>query len=103
MCGRAGRPNYDDKGETVLIAASDFEASNVRDYYIYGEPEPIESQLLKTSNFHSHLLALISSTPGISLTILKIYSLKHLHLNKHPLKKFLKLFPCLLIFLTLRN
>ena len=68
MCGRAGRPNYDDKGETVLIAASDFEASNVRDYYIYGEPEPIESQLLKTSNFNSHLLALISSTPGISLT-----------------------------------
>ena len=68
MCGRAGRPNYDDKGEAVLIASSDFEASNIRDYYIYGEPEPIESQLLKTSTFNSHLLALISSTPGISLT-----------------------------------
>ena len=34
MCGRAGRPQYDDKGETILIANNESEQDSIIDNYI---------------------------------------------------------------------
>jgi helicase len=65
MCGRAGRPKYDDIGETVIIA-SHYDADEILYNYIKGEPEPLRSKLYNESALRFHLLATIASLPGIN-------------------------------------
>ena len=73
MSGRAGRPQYDDKGETILISNDEREQDSLFDHYIYGDVEDIESSLLiqdddgHFTHLYTHVLATISSSPfGIS-------------------------------------
>lgn len=65
-CGRAGRPKYDDIGETVIIAHNRYDVDEIFYNYIKGEPEPIRSKLHDESALRTHLLATIASFPGIT-------------------------------------
>lgn len=58
--GRAGRPQYDDFGEAVLIAKSYTESSTLFEKYIQAEPEPVVSKLGNESALRVHILASIS-------------------------------------------
>jgi helicase len=61
MAGRAGRPKYDQYGESVLIARTDTEKEALIDHYILSEPEEIYSKLASPIAIRSHLLAAIAS------------------------------------------
>ncbi len=61
MCGRAGRPKYDKRGEALLIARSQDELDTLFREFINAEPEPIISKLGSESALRIHLLAAISS------------------------------------------
>ncbi|MGB9659035.1 MAG: DEAD/DEAH box helicase [Nitrososphaerales archaeon] len=75
MCGRAGRPKYDDIGETVIIAHHQYDADEILYNYIKGEPEPLRSKLHDESALRTHLLATVASLPGITdAEILKLLS-----------------------------
>ena len=57
--GRAGRPQYDDFGEAVLIAKSHSEMSTLFEKYIQADPEPVMSKLDNESALRIHILASI--------------------------------------------
>ncbi|MEA3369628.1 MAG: DEAD/DEAH box helicase [Candidatus Ratteibacteria bacterium] len=61
MCGRAGRPQYDDYGEAVLVARSNQESEALFEEFILAEPEPITSKLENESALRTHLLSSIAS------------------------------------------
>ncbi len=61
MTGRAGRPQYDEFGEAILIAKNDDDASDLSDRYINGEVEDITSKLAIEPVLRMHTLALIAS------------------------------------------
>jgi len=71
-CGRAGRPQYDDYGEAIMIAknADDWV---LRETYIEGEIEPIESQLIQNRSLRIHALSLIAASPGIRESEIKTF------------------------------
>ncbi len=58
--GRAGRPQYDEYGEAVLMAKSLSESSLLFERYINASPEPITSKLGEESALRTHILASIS-------------------------------------------
>lgn len=66
MCGRAGRPKYDNFGEAITIAKNDDEREFLTEKYIFGEIEPIYSQLGIEPVLRFHILAAIAS--GFSRT-----------------------------------
>ncbi|MEM3073165.1 MAG: DEAD/DEAH box helicase [Nitrososphaerales archaeon] len=66
MCGRAGRPKFDEIGETILVASPSFTKEELFENYIKGEPEPITSQLAEEGTLRTHLLATVASIPGLS-------------------------------------
>lgn len=66
MCGRAGRPRFDEVGETILLASPSFAKEELFENYIQGKPEPITSQLSDEGVLRTHLLAMIASLPGLS-------------------------------------
>jgi len=59
--GRAGRPQYDKFGESILVARTEDEANKLVDRFIMGEPEKIKSKLAVEPVLRMHTLALISS------------------------------------------
>lgn len=59
--GRAGRPQYDEFGESILIARSEEDAQDLTDHFIMGETEDIRSKLAAESVLRMHTLSLISS------------------------------------------
>jgi helicase len=61
FAGRSGRPDYDEFGESILIARSEDEAQELTDKYILGEPEEIHSKLAFEPILRMHTLALIAS------------------------------------------
>ena len=61
MMGRCGRPQYDDFGEGIIIARSRENGEELKERYIYGEPEEIESKLMNEVSLRFHVLSLISS------------------------------------------
>jgi len=63
LCGRAGRPQYDDFGEAIIVGNSN--ASELIDHYINGEPEPIESKITEDKSLRIHVLSTIVINPGI--------------------------------------
>ena len=61
FCGRAGRPQYDSFGESILLAKSEDEAAELFQHYLKGDPEKINSKLFGESSLRTHSLSLISS------------------------------------------
>lgn len=63
LCGRAGRPQYDDYGEAIIVGNANVD--DIMDYYINGEPEPIESKITEDKSLRIHVLSVIVTNPGI--------------------------------------
>ncbi len=63
LCGRAGRPQYDKFGEAIIVG--NYNSSELIDYYVNGEPEPIESKITNDKSLRIHVLSLIVTKPGI--------------------------------------
>ncbi len=61
MAGRAGRPKYDEWGESVLVARSSEELDMLMEEYVRAEPERIVSKLASERSLRSHALAAIAS------------------------------------------
>ena len=66
MAGRAGRPQYDDHGETVMIPPPSAPAADFLEHYVREPPEPIESRLADESAMRSHTLATVATGSGLS-------------------------------------
>jgi len=66
MAGRAGRPQYDDHGETVMIPPQSAPSADFLEHYAKEPPEPIESRLSDESAMRSHTLATIATGSGLS-------------------------------------
>jgi len=64
--GRAGRPSYDEFGESVLIARTEDDAHDLTDHFIMGQPEDIQSKLALEPVLRMHTLALIATEFCIS-------------------------------------
>ena len=64
MCGRAGRPQYDDEGESIIVAKGS--PNQYLEHYVDGIPESIESQILEESSLRIHLLGLIATSSTFS-------------------------------------
>lgn len=70
MCGRAGRPKYDDYGEAVMVAKGYEERSHLLDSYVLAQPEAVYSKLAVESALRTHTLSTIAtgyadSYPGL--------------------------------------
>ncbi len=64
MAGRAGRPQYDEYGETVMVPPPSLGAEEAMRHYVESSPEPIESRLGGERGMRVHLLAVIASRLG---------------------------------------
>lgn len=63
LCGRAGRPQYDDYGESIIVGNGN--TKDLMDYYIGGEPEPVVSKVTDDKSLRTHILSVIVTHPGI--------------------------------------
>jgi len=63
LCGRAGRPQYDDYGESIIVGKGN--TKDLIEYYINGEPEPIVSKITDDKSLRTHILSVIVTHPGI--------------------------------------
>jgi helicase len=66
MAGRAGRPQYDDHGETVMVPPPSQPAADFLEHYTKEPPEPIKSRLSEESAMRSHTLATVATGRGLS-------------------------------------
>src|SRR5437899_3104403 len=66
MAARAGRPQYDDYGETVMVPSSSLNPTDVLEHYALGEVEPMESKLGEDRGMRVHLLAAIATSLGVT-------------------------------------
>jgi helicase len=63
LSGRAGRPQYDDYGESIIVGNGNTE--DLIEYYINGEPEPIVSKITDDKSLRTHILSVVVTHPGI--------------------------------------
>ena len=64
LCGRAGRPQFDDYGESIIVGDQYHE--ELFTHYIHGEPEPIESRIIG-DGLRIHVLSVIVTSPGMTV------------------------------------
>ncbi|MFH0889632.1 MAG: DEAD/DEAH box helicase [Candidatus Aenigmatarchaeota archaeon] len=67
MIGRAGRPQFDSHGESILIAKTINEGEDLAQRYIMGETEEIYSKLASEPVLRVHVLSLIATETCRSL------------------------------------
>ncbi len=60
MAGRAGRPDYDEVGEALVIARSKGEAEKLLEKYLFASPEPISSSLHSITKLRAQILSLVA-------------------------------------------
>ena len=65
LCGRAGRPQYDKRGESVIVSGGSATADEIADRYVHGEPEPVVSRMAAPRPLRIHALSLMVTDPGI--------------------------------------
>lgn len=61
MAGRAGRPGKEDFGEAIAIAAHDAEAEKIKEQYIFGAVENIQSKLAVEPVLRTYVLSLATT------------------------------------------
>jgi helicase len=66
MAGRAGRPQYDDHGETVIIPSPSQPSAALLEHYAKDPPEPVRSMLSEEGAMRFHLLAAVATGTGLS-------------------------------------
>jgi len=66
MAGRAGRPQFDEYGEAILVAKSQGELEALFENYVLAPPERIWSKLASEPALRSHVLAFIASSPIVA-------------------------------------
>ena len=65
LCGRAGRPQYDKLGESVIVSGGSATVDDLQDRYVRGEPEPVLSHMAAARPLRIHALSLMVTDPGI--------------------------------------
>ena len=72
LCGRAGRPQYDDYGEAIIVANNN--AKELTEMYVNGDVEPIVSNIICDKSLRTHLISVIVTHQGINKNgILKFF------------------------------
>ena len=66
LCGRAGRPQYDEYGEAIVVSPKSYAKGDVMRRYVRGRPQPIRSQMMGERAVRAHALSLVASQPGIT-------------------------------------
>ena len=66
LCGRAGRPQYDEYGEAIVVSPKSYAKGDVMRMYVRGRPQPVKSQLMGQKAVRAHALSIVVSTPGIT-------------------------------------
>ena len=66
LCGRAGRPQYDEYGEAIVVSPKSYPKGDVMRSYVRGRPKPIRSQMMGQKAVRAHALSLVVSRPGIT-------------------------------------
>ena len=66
MAGRAGRPQFDEYGEAILVARTRSEMEALMENYVQAQPERIWSKLGSEPALRSHVLSYIASLPSAS-------------------------------------
>lgn len=61
LCGRAGRPKYDEYGESVLVARGEDEREYLMEKYVSATPEKIWSKLASERSLRPHVLSAIAT------------------------------------------
>ena len=64
LCGRAGRPKYDNQGEAIIMSEAYTNADEIYEHYIAGDVEPLRSQLTNDRAIRVHILSTIATIPG---------------------------------------
>ena len=64
LCGRAGRPQYDQYGEAITCTGSGGDTYEIMEQYVRGEPEPLESRIMDEKAMRTHLLTVVVLNPG---------------------------------------
>jgi len=59
--GRAGRPQYDNRGEAITLAKNEEQKEQIFNNYILGDTEPIFSKLGNQAALRTHLLSAIAT------------------------------------------
>ena len=66
LCGRAGRPQYDEYGEAIAVSPKSYPKGDVMRRYVRGRPRPVKSQMMGQKAVRAHALSLVVSRPGIT-------------------------------------